>query len=89
MIKINKSTQNFLASFAKSNEYARLKHELLLPLINEIESVNSTFKLEEGFTAGEKLGGRQLGSKFCRDVVRIIELWNKKETKTVKPDEYK
>jgi len=87
MIKINESDKKFLNAFSKSNEWAILKARLVEPLLQDIESVNSSFKFEEGITAGEKFAGRQMASRFSRGLIRIIEMYGKAPANK-KPEEY-
>lgn len=88
MIKINEADKKFLAAFSKSNEWAILRARLVVPLLEDVESVNSSFKFDDGITAGEKFAGRQMASKFGRGLVNIIERFGSTTTKEKKPEDY-
>jgi len=88
MIKINSSDKKFLEAFSKSNEWAILKARLVAPLLQDIESVNSTFKFEEGLTTGEKFAGRQMASKFAGSIIKIIEQYGNATNKQKKPQDF-
>jgi len=84
MIKIDKPNQEFLRAFSKSNEWQILRARLVEPLIRDIESVNSTYKFDEGFTAGEMFAGRQMASRFGNGLIKLIEMFNNDKAGTRK-----
>jgi len=87
-MKINDTDKKFLDAFSQSNEWAILKARLIEPLLQDIESVNSEFKFEEGTTSGERFVGRQLGSKFSRGLIEMIEKFGKDVAKEKKPEDF-
>ncbi|MBT6051719.1 MAG: hypothetical protein HOG49_33360 [Candidatus Scalindua sp.] len=84
MIVKNKSDQEFLKAFAKSNEWNILKTRFILPLINEVENVNGGFKFDEEYLAGEKYAGREIASKFGKGIIKVVEMFNNRTTKPKK-----
>jgi hypothetical protein len=87
MIKVNKREQDFLNTFSKSNEWQIYKETILVPLLNDIESVNSSFLFDSELSAGEKFAGRQMASKFGRGLIRMTEMFDGNKTTTKKPQD--
>lgn len=85
-MKLNKSGQEFLKVFSKSQEWFSLK-QFIEELIHDVESVNGDFKFKEKYTAGERYAGREMASEFGIKFIQLVERYNKLEAQKKKPED--
>lgn len=86
MIKIKDEHKEYLKVFSKSKDWEILK-EIIVPFIDDIERVTSSYKFDENYSAGERYAGREMASKFGRGLMKMIDLYAKDDRKKLKPED--